>query len=103
MNTYQDIDAEQGQLGQEAKRFFENGVNRGHARRGAGRHPLEEIRRGLLSGRGVAERSLGLTGGDGLLVLDVGCSWGPVVVGAARSERVSAAIGVDIEDEALRL
>lgn len=68
-----------------------------------GLDPIEQIRRSLESGLATAKRSLGLLEGASLAVLDVGCSWGPIVFGAASNPRVGTATGVDIDASAIRL
>jgi 2-polyprenyl-3-methyl-5-hydroxy-6-metoxy-1,4-benzoquinol methylase len=92
-----------GSLDAAARRFFDKTDNRGHSERGATTDPLGAVHAGLASGRGLAQRSLDLVEGDGLRVLDVGCSWGPITIATAESDRVARVIGLDLEHEALAL
>jgi ubiquinone/menaquinone biosynthesis C-methylase UbiE len=87
----------------QAERFYRNEFNFGHAARNVVKQSLEEISLGLKSGQWVAKGSLDLIDPGNLSVLDVGCSWGPVVFGAASSERVSEVVGIDIEESAIEL
>jgi ubiquinone/menaquinone biosynthesis C-methylase UbiE len=86
-----------------ARRFFSNADNCGHHGRPDVSDPVEAVAAGLVSGRALAERSLKLIPGAGLRVLDVGCSWGPITIASAQSERVAQVVGVDVEAEALAL
>jgi ubiquinone/menaquinone biosynthesis C-methylase UbiE len=86
-----------------AERFFNNAENRGHANRSGVADPSAELDAGLESGRWLARRSLALVGGTGLLVLDVGCSWGPISIATAESDRVAHVTAIDLEPQALAL
>jgi ubiquinone/menaquinone biosynthesis C-methylase UbiE len=86
-----------------ARRFFTNTHNRGHSERGTAADTLADLGAGLTSARCLAERSLGLIEGEGLRVLDVGCSWGPISIASAESDRVTRVVGIDLEPEALAL
>jgi ubiquinone/menaquinone biosynthesis C-methylase UbiE len=85
----------------QARRFYGNVSNRGHADRHTDTDPMDRIARGLKDGRWVADSSLALLEGDRLSVLEVGCSWGSLVFSFAASDRVAEVTGVDIEPEAL--
>ncbi len=87
-----------------AQRLFRAPPNAGHGlREHSGKSALDEIQESLSAGEKIMERSLSLVEGDGLSVLDVGCSWGPLVFGAAYSDRVARASGLEIEQLAVDL
>lgn len=87
----------------QAQRFYNTTSNRGHADRELPDSIDEEIRIGLDGGRNTAGHSLDLIEGSSLSVLDVGCSWGPIVFGAAACPRVKEVVGVDVEESAVEL
>jgi len=88
---------------QEAARTFFQECKTGHAMRPGVEDPIVELRDGLVSGSTTVSRSLELTEVPSLAVLEIGCSWGPIVFAAASFNRVTTVVGVDIEDIALKL
>ncbi len=87
-----------------AQRLFHAPPNAGHGlRKQSGKSALDEIKESISTGENIMERSLSLIEGDGLSVLDVGCSWGPLVFGAACSGRIAHADGIEIEQLAVDL
>lgn len=89
---------------QKAGKFFKNPPNAGHAKINIEENKiLDEIRAGLQSGNNTADRSLQLIEGNELKVIEIGCSWGPLVFGAAASDRVASVVGIEIEKDAIEL
>jgi len=91
-------------LYEQAKRLYESPPNPGHAKRTIDKEELlQDIKHCIESGCKTASMSLRLISNDSIAVLDVGCSWGPLVFGAAFSQAVSEAYGIDIEQDAVAL
>ena len=89
---------------QKADKFFKNPPNAGYAQINIEENQiLDKLRAGLQSGNKTAERSLKLIEGNGLKVIEIGCSWGPLVFGAAASDRVASVVGIEIEKDAIEL
>ncbi len=82
-----------------ARQLFTNPPNTGHGLRPVGDDQtiLNELQLSFKSGKAVAAESLQYIQGNSLQVLEVGCSWGPVCLGAASSERVASVIGIEPE------